>query len=84
MSAYDVTTQSRLDAMTQGFMSAGADHVTALSRAQAALAFELHRQATMVTFVHIFQLLGALFVLLSPLVLLMQKPEGPGGPVAAH
>jgi DHA2 family multidrug resistance protein len=84
MSAYDLTTQSRLDAMTQGFMSAGADHVTALSRAQAALAFELHRQATMITFVHIFQLLGALFVLLSPLVLLMQKPEGHGGPVAAH
>ena len=65
-------------------MAAGADQVTALSRAQAALAGELHRQATMVAFVHIFQLLGALFVVLSPLVLLMRKPDSHAGPVAAH
>ncbi len=84
ITAYDVTTQSRLAAMTQAFMAAGADHVTALARAQAALAGELHRQATMVAFVHIFQLLGGLFVLLSPLVLLMKKPDPHGGPVAAH
>jgi hypothetical protein len=38
----------------------------------------------MVTFVHIFQLLGALFVLLSPLVLLMRKPAASSRPVAAH
>ena len=60
------------------------DAVTALSRAQAALMGELHRQATMISFVHIFQLLGGLFILLSPLVLLMRKPKGGAGPVAAH
>jgi DHA2 family multidrug resistance protein len=84
MTPFDVATQSRLAAMTQAFMAAGADQVTALSRAQAALAGELHRQAAMVAFVHIFQLLGALFVVLSPLVLLMRKPDSHAGPVAAH
>jgi DHA2 family multidrug resistance protein len=84
LSPYDVGSQSRLETLTNGFMAAGADAVTALSRAQAALMGELHRQATMVAFVHIFQLLGGLFVLLSPLVLLMRRPKGGGGPVAAH
>ena len=84
MSSYDPATASRLSSMTQAFMAAGADQITAMSRAQAALAVELQRQATMVTFVHIFQLLGGLFVLLSPLVLLMKKPAGSSGPVAAH
>jgi DHA2 family multidrug resistance protein len=84
LSAYDPATTSRLSSMTDAFMAAGADHVTALSRAQAAMAFEVQRQATMVTFVHIFQLLGALFVLLSPLVLLMRKPAASSRPVAAH
>ena len=83
MSAYDPTTQSRLSAMMQAFMAAGADSVTALERARAALAYELQRQATMITFVGIFELLGALFVLLSPLVLLMKKPDH-AEPVAAH
>src|SRR5580765_264392 len=82
MTPFDAPTQSRLAAMTQAFMVAGADQVTALSRAQAALAGELHRQAAMVAFVHIFQLLGALFVVLSPLVLLMRKPDSHAGPVA--
>jgi hypothetical protein len=38
----------------------------------------------MVTFVHIFQLLGGLFILLAPLVLLMRRPAGQGGAAAAH
>jgi DHA2 family multidrug resistance protein len=84
MTPYDTASQSRLQMLTNAFMSAGSDAVTALHRAQAAMAGELNRQATMVTFVHIFQLLGGLFVLLSPLVLLMRKPRTGGGPVAAH
>jgi DHA2 family multidrug resistance protein len=81
---YDIGTQSRLQALMNAFMAAGADAVTALSRAEAALAYEMHRQATMVTFVHIFQLLGALFILLAPLVLLMRRPAGTAGASAAH
>jgi DHA2 family multidrug resistance protein len=81
---YDAASQSRLQALTNAFMAAGADATTALHRAQAALMGEVHQQAAMVSFVHIFQLLGGMFVVLSPLVLLMRTPKGGGGPVAAH
>jgi DHA2 family multidrug resistance protein len=81
---YDAGTQSRVQALTNAFTASGSDAVTAMHRAQGAIMGEIHRQATMVTFVHIFQLLGGLFVLMSPLVLLMRKPKGGGGPVAAH
>jgi DHA2 family multidrug resistance protein len=84
MTPYDVGTQSRLQMLTNAFTAAGADATTALHRAQAALMGEVHQQAAMVSFVHIFQLLGGMFVVLSPLVLLMRTPKGGGGPVAAH
>src|SRR5499427_10214121 len=81
---YDAATQSRLQMLTNAFQAAGADAVTAFQRAEAAIGFEIRRQATMVSFVHIFQLLGGLFIILSPLVLLMRKPRGGAGPAAAH
>jgi len=65
------------------FMAAGADAVTATERAYAALFGLVQRQATMVSFVGVFQLLGYVFIALVPLVLLMQRPKG-GGHVAAH
>ncbi len=37
----------------------------------------------MVSFVQLFRLLGIIFLLLLPLVLLMRRPRT-GGPVAAH
>jgi len=42
------------------------------------------RQAAMISFVTIFRLLGVLFLLLLPLLLLMKRPRTGGGPVAAH
>ena len=70
--------------MRAAFMAAGADAVTATSRAYAALFGMVQRQASMVSFVGLFQLLGIIFLLLIPLVLLMKRP-GHGGPVVgAH
>jgi DHA2 family multidrug resistance protein len=69
--------------MKGAFMAAGADPTTASARAYAALFGMVQRQATMVTFVGIFQFLGILFIALLPLVLLMKRPRG-GGHVAAH
>jgi DHA2 family multidrug resistance protein len=80
---YDHTSQTMFAQMKMAFMAAGADTVTATNRAYAALFGMIQRQATMVSFVGIFQLLGILFVALVPLVLLMQRPKG-GGHVAAH
>jgi hypothetical protein len=44
----------------------------------------VQRQASMVSFVGLFQLLGIIFLVIIPLVLLMKRP-GKGGPaVGAH
>ena len=64
-------------------MAAGADAVTATERAYGALFGMVQRQAAMVSFVGIFQLLGIVFIALVPLVLLMQRPKA-GGHVSAH
>jgi DHA2 family multidrug resistance protein len=80
---YDPTSQTMLAQMKATFMAAGADAVTATNRAYAAMFGLVQRQATMMSFVGIFQLLGILFVALVPLVLLMKRPKG-GGHVAAH
>ena len=54
------------------------------SRAYAALFGMVQRQASMVSFVGLFQLLGIIFLVIIPLVLLMRRP-GHGGPaVGAH
>ena len=62
----------------------GADTVTATNRTYAALFGMLSRQAAMVSFVGLFQLLGIVFLVIIPLVLLMKRP-GHGGPaMGAH
>jgi MFS transporter, DHA2 family, multidrug resistance protein len=84
VTAYDSTSQSMIYQMTGAFMAAGADAVTAAERAYAALFGLVQRQATMVAFVGIFQLMGVIFIALIPLVLLMKRPKTRGGPVASH
>ena len=84
VTAYDPATQRMFAQLRDGFMASGADSVTATRRAYAALFGMVQQQATMVSFVGIFQLLGVLFLALIPLVLFMKRPRGGGGPVAAH
>jgi DHA2 family multidrug resistance protein len=67
-----------------GVHGRSADISTATARANAALFGMVQRQATMVSFVGIFQLLGVLFVALIPLVLLMKRPKRGGPAAAAH
>ncbi len=80
---YDAKSQTMFAQLRAGFMAAGADATTATNRAYAALFGMVQRQATMVSFVGIFQLLGILFVALIPLVLLMKRPRGSAA-VGAH
>jgi DHA2 family multidrug resistance protein len=81
---YDPATQSMLAQMKGAFMAAGADASTATARAYAAMAGLLQRQAAMVAFVGIFQMLGLMFIVLIPLVLLMKRPRRAGAPAGAH
>jgi DHA2 family multidrug resistance protein len=83
VSAYDPATQTLFAQMRGAFMAAGSDATTATQQAYAAMFGMVQRQASMVSFVGLFQLLGFLFLALIPLVLLMKRPRR--GPVAgAH
>jgi DHA2 family multidrug resistance protein len=78
ISLYDPTTQSMLSQITNGLVAAGVDAVTASERAL------LLREASMVSFVMLFRLLGVVFLLLVPLVFIMRRPKGAPGSIAAH
>ena len=81
---YDPAAQAMFNQMRGAFMASGADSTTASNRAYAAIFGMVQRQASMVSFVGLFQLLGVLFIALVPLILLMKRPARGGGPVAAH
>jgi MFS transporter, DHA2 family, multidrug resistance protein len=82
VTAYSPQAQSWIESLRQGFMASGSDPATAAHRAYAAVFGAVQRQASMVSFVHVFRLLGIIFLLLLPLVLLMRRPRGPAA--AAH
>jgi MFS transporter, DHA2 family, multidrug resistance protein len=85
VSPYSQMTSTVLEQLKAGFMAAGADAVSATNQAYIALYGMIQRQAAMVSFVNIFRLLGTLFLVLIPLVLIMRRPKGSGGPAeAAH
>jgi DHA2 family multidrug resistance protein len=85
VSAYDLGSQAMFERLRAAFMAAGSDVTTATSRAYAALFGMVQRQASMVSFVGIFQVLGILFIMLIPLVLIMRRPKGrPGAEAMAH
>ena len=65
-------------------MRGGADITTVAQRAYASLFANVQRQASMVAFVSVFRMLGVIFLLLLPLVLLMKKPRGRAGPMGGH
>jgi DHA2 family multidrug resistance protein len=84
VSAYDPVTQSMFDQIRNGMIAGGADVVTATQRAYIVLHGMLMQQASMVSFVMLFRLLGLIFLLMLPLVLLMKKSRSRGDAVAAH
>jgi DHA2 family multidrug resistance protein len=83
VTSYSPSAQSWLESMRQGFIASGSDPVTATQRAYAAVFGVVQRQASMVSFVHLFRMLGIIFLLLLPLVLLMRRPRGRAA-VGAH
>jgi DHA2 family multidrug resistance protein len=84
VNAYGPAAQSMFEQMRGAFMANGADATTATNRAYGALFGMVQRQASMVSFVGLFQLLGVMFLVLIPLVLLMRRPRRAGAPAAAH
>ncbi len=84
ITVYDPASQSMLAQLKAGFMARGADAVTATERAYGALHGILIQQASMVSFVWLFRLLGTIFLMMIPLILIMRRPKGRVAPAAAH
>jgi len=84
INVYDPVSRSIIAQITNGMVAAGADTVTATQRAYVILQGMLFRQASMNTFVTIFRVMGVVFLLMIPLVLIMKRPKRGGAPVAAH
>ena len=81
---YDPAARRMLEGLRSMFIARGADAATATQRAQAALFGLLSRQATMLAFVSVFRLLGLVFLLMLPLVLIMKSPRTRGPAAGVH
>ncbi|MCU1276908.1 MAG: family efflux transporter permease subunit, partial [bacterium] len=72
----DVRTQAWLHAATGAMQRAGADAATAAQRALRLLDLYVTRQASLLAYNHVYQLITASFALCLPLVLLLRRPRG--------
>ena len=57
------------------FIAQGADAKTALDRAYAALQGLVQREASVLSFIDTFYLLGVIFIAMIPLLFLMRRPH---------
>lgn len=76
-------TQQMLNGLRQSFLVKGVDMVTAQRQAEGAIWVRLEQQAAMLSYNDVFRFLGSMFLILLPLLLLMEKPKG-AGPTLAH
>ncbi|MGH9411582.1 MAG: DHA2 family efflux MFS transporter permease subunit [Vicinamibacterales bacterium] len=81
---YSAAAQRMFQTARAGFLAQGADMATATQRAYGALFGSVQQQAYMQSFISLFRLLGLVFVVLVPLVLIMKRPSAKGGPIGAH
>jgi DHA2 family multidrug resistance protein len=76
----------RLDQAQAAFMRHGSDPVTAAHQGLASVYATLQQQASLISFIDVFYVLGWLFLLVIPLLLLMRKSgrAHKGASIAAH
>jgi len=71
-------------ALQLAFISRGFDPVTAAHKAQGALFGLVQQQAAVLAYLNTFRLLGLIFLLVIPLLLLLRKPAHQGRGLPAH
>jgi DHA2 family multidrug resistance protein len=84
ISQYSESTRQAIAGATAGMMRGGAPPALAQQQAYGSLFGMVQRQAAMLSFLDAFKLLGALFLCMLPLILLMKRPRKAGGGIAAH
>ena len=80
---YNPKAQAAIQQMQGAFAAQGDDPVTATNRAHGAIFGMVQQQASMLSFIDVFHLLGLIFLLVIPALLIMKRPRG-GGPAAMH
>jgi MFS transporter, DHA2 family, multidrug resistance protein len=80
---YAASTQAMIQGLRATFMAKGSDAVTATNRAYAALSGMVQQQAAMLSFLDGFILIGIVFLVMTPLVLILKKPQHHDGPSMA-
>lgn len=73
--AYNPASTSMLQQLAQGFVARGSDLVTAQQQALAAIYAMTLRQASILSFIQIFRLLGIICLVMLPLVLILRRPR---------
>jgi DHA2 family multidrug resistance protein len=76
VSAYNPVTMQRIERMTQWWMLHGMNMAQARMRSIGVIYGEVARQASMITFEHVFLLFGSLFVISLPLIAMLHYKPG--------
>jgi MFS transporter, DHA2 family, multidrug resistance protein len=76
--------RAKVAGFTTVFVSAGSSTTEATNRAYGMIYGLVQRQATMLAFIDNFKMLGVVFFLVIPILLLLKKPKGHGGNVPVH
>ena len=72
---YSMPTRMAMNQVRNGLIARGVNPATAAMRTNAILFLNVQRQATMLSFIDIFRLLGWVFILTVPLVLIARSPR---------
>ncbi len=84
VTAYSEPARQMIRGARGALMAAGADPVTANQQTYGVVFGGVARQATMLGFLETFRLLGLVFLVLLPFLLLMRRPASRGGAPPAH
>src|SRR5581483_4751213 len=80
---YSPQARVAIDQMRNLFMGQGSDPTTATNRAYGLIFGQVQQQASMLSFMDVFHILGVIFLLVVPALLIMRRPRH-RGPVAMH
>jgi len=84
VNTYSSAYRNMAAALTQSFQASGASAASAAARAQGMIYGMIQRQATMLSFLDDFKLLGIVFVCIIPLFFMLKRPKMGGGNVPLH
>jgi DHA2 family multidrug resistance protein len=84
VNVYSDAYRNMVAALTTSFKASGSSAVNAAARAEGMIYSMIQRQATMLSFVDDFKLLGVVFFAIIPLFFLLKRPKMGGGNVPVH